>query len=102
MSELTLTTRDGGRTTLGSALVDALATAVGGAVLTADSAGYDDARSIWNAMIDRRPGLIVECAGADDVILAVNFAREHQLLVAVRGGGHNIAGNGVCDGGIMI
>ena len=53
-------------------------------------------------MIDRRPGLIVRCTGTADVMQAVAFARQHQLLVAVRGGGHNIAGNAVCDGGLMI
>ena len=73
-----------------------------GSLLTPDSPGYDEARTIWNAMIDRRPGLIVRCADATDVARAVRFARSHDLLVAVRGGGHNIAGNAVCDGGLMI
>ena len=73
-----------------------------GSLLTPDSPGYDEARTIWNAMIDRRPGLIVRCADANDVARAVRFARAHDLLVAVRGGGHNIAGNAVCDGGLMI
>ena len=73
-----------------------------GSLLTPDSPGYDEARTIWNAMIDRRPGLIVQCADANDVARAVRFARAHDLLVAVRGGGHNIAGNAVCDGGLMI
>jgi FAD/FMN-containing dehydrogenase len=73
-----------------------------GSLLTPESPGYDEARTIWNAMIDRRPGLIVRCATAEDVARAVRFARAHDLLVAVRGGGHNIAGNAVCDGGLMI
>lgn len=73
-----------------------------GSLLTPDSPGYDEARTIWNAMIDRRPGLIVRCATAEDVARAIRFARAHDLLVAVRGGGHNIAGNAVCDGGLMI
>ncbi|MGN6390626.1 MAG: FAD-binding oxidoreductase [Gemmatimonadales bacterium] len=73
-----------------------------GSLLTPDSPGYDEARTIWNAMIDRRPWLIVRCATAEDVARAVRFGRAHDLLVAVRGGGHNIAGNAVCDGGLMI
>jgi FAD/FMN-containing dehydrogenase len=73
-----------------------------GTLLTPDSPGYDEARTIWNAMIDRRPGLIVQCADTRDVASAVRFARQHDLLVAVRGGGHNIAGNAVCDGGLVI
>ena len=75
---------------------------VRGAVCLPGEAGYDEARAIWNAMIDRRPGLVVRCAGAADVMHAVRFARANGLLVAVRGGGHNIAGNAVCDGGLMI
>jgi FAD/FMN-containing dehydrogenase len=70
-----------------------------GPLLTPGSDGYDQARTIWNAMIDRRPGLIVRCADTGDVARAVRFARTHDLVVAVRGGGHNIAGNAVCDGG---
>jgi len=64
--------------------------------------GYDDARAVYNGMIDRRPGLIARCADVADVITAVNAARHHELLVAVRGGGHNAGGLGVCDGGLVI
>jgi len=71
-------------------------------VLQAGDEDYDTARSIWNAMIDRRPALIVRCAGAADVMTSVDFARQHGLLLAVRGGGHNIAGNAVCDDGLML
>ncbi|WP_137285939.1 FAD-binding oxidoreductase [Halorussus salinisoli] len=63
---------------------------------------YDDARAVWNGMIDKQPGLIAQCAGAADVISAVNFARENDILVAVRGGGHNVAGTAVCDDGLVI
>jgi FAD/FMN-containing dehydrogenase len=63
---------------------------------------YETARKIWNAMIDKHPALIVRCAGVADVITAVQFARTHNLLVAVRGGGHNVSGNAVCDGGLVI
>ena len=102
MGDLNLTTLDGGNTTIGADAVAALAAGLRGSLLSAADAEYDDARSVWNAMIDRRPGLIVRCAGAADVVRAVRFAREHQVLLAVRGGGHNIAGNAVCDGGVMI
>jgi len=81
---------------------DALEKSMRGTVLRPDSKGYNEARTIWNAMIDRRPALIAQCAGAEDVKLAVNFAREHGLLTAVRSIGHNIAGNAVCDNGMVI
>ncbi|HEY7493975.1 MAG TPA: FAD-dependent oxidoreductase, partial [Candidatus Tectomicrobia bacterium] len=63
---------------------------------------YDSARAIHNGMIDRRPALIVRCAGVADVMAAVTFARSHNLVVAVRGGGHGVPGFAVCDGGLMI
>ncbi|SDB00033.1 FAD-binding oxidoreductase [Sinorhizobium sp. NFACC03] len=102
MNDLSLTNLHAGKTTIASAAIDALAGRLRGRVLNAGGASYDEARTIWNGMIDRRPGLIVQCAGAADVVNAVRFAAEKQLLVAVRGGGHNIAGNAVCDGGLMI
>ena len=64
--------------------------------------GYDDARAIWNAMIDRRPAMIVRCASTADVVRAVNYARDYHLLVSVRGGGHNVAGSALNDGGMVI
>ncbi len=76
--------------------------ALAGEVLTAADAQYDEARQIWNGMIDKRPALIARCHGVADVIAAVNFAREHDLIIAVRGGGHNVAGTALCDGGIVI
>ena len=73
-----------------------------GTLLQPADADYDQARKVWNAMIDKRPALIARCAGVADVIQSVNFARTHNLLVAVRGGGHNVGGNAVCDGGLTI
>jgi FAD/FMN-containing dehydrogenase len=75
---------------------------VRGAVLQPDDDGYDEARAIWNGLIDRRPALIVRCTGAADVVDCVNFAREHDLLLSIRGGAHNVAGNAVNDGGLVI
>src|SRR5687768_713331 len=73
-----------------------------GALLRPGEEGYEEARRVWNGGIDRRPALIARCAGADDVATAVRFARERDLPVSVRGGGHSIAGHSVCDGGVMI
>jgi FAD/FMN-containing dehydrogenase len=73
----------------------------GEAILPADT-GYEEARKIWNAMIDKRPAIIARCKTTDDVVQAVGFARESGLTLAVRGGGHNIAGNALCDAGIVI
>ena len=73
-----------------------------GALLRSGEDGYDQARTVWNGMIDKCPALIARCTNSTDVISAVRFARKHHLLVSVRGGGHNIAGNAVCAGGLMI
>ncbi|WP_222914363.1 FAD-binding oxidoreductase [Natrinema sp. SYSU A 869] len=73
-----------------------------GTLLRPNDDGYDEARTIWNAMIDREPALIAQCASVTDVIASVNFATEHGLTLAVKGGGHNAAGNAVCDGGLVI
>lgn len=73
-----------------------------GHVLLPGDVDYDEVRQIWNAMVDRKPALIARCAAPEDVVQAVALARQHQLLVSIRGGGHNIAGNAVCDDGLMI
>ena len=82
--------------------VDNLAGSFSGRLVQPGDAGYDEARTVWNGMIDRRPGLILRCTTPADVSRAVRFARANNLLVAVRGGGHNIAGSAVCEGGLMI
>ena len=73
-----------------------------GRLITADNADYDTARAVWNGAVDRRPRLIARCSGSTDVASAVRFARAHDLEIAVRGGGHNVAGTAVCDDGIVI
>ena len=83
-------------------IIDDFKSTIRGEVLLPADAGYEDARRIWNAMIDRRPTVIVRCSGVADIMRAVAFARDRDLPVAVRGGGHNIAGNAVCDDGLMI
>lgn len=82
--------------------VDDFRASLRGQLLLPDSTGYDSARKIWNGMFDRKPALIARCAGAADVIRSVNFARSFGLLLAVRGGGHSLSGQSVCDNGLMI
>ncbi|WP_417729464.1 FAD-binding oxidoreductase [Roseovarius sp.] len=82
--------------------IDDLRAAVSCAVITEGDAHYDDARRVWNGMIDRRPAVIVRCLGPEDVMCAVRFAGAQGLPVAIRGGGHNVAGHAVCEGGVMI
>jgi FAD/FMN-containing dehydrogenase len=87
---------------LGETSIQKLRAALRGDLLCPGDGGYDAARVVWNGMIDRRPTLIARCQGAADVVASVNFARDHGLPLAVRGGGHNVAGSAVCDDGLMI
>jgi hypothetical protein len=73
-----------------------------GEMIRPEDDGYDTARAIFNGMVNKRPAMIVRCAGTSDVIQGVNFARTHNLLLSVRGGGHSIAGKAVCNGGVML
>jgi len=91
-----------GRLALDDATVQDFTASLRGEVLRPTDEGYDEARKIQNGMIDRRPTLIARCAGVADVIASVNFARDQQLLLSVRGGGHSVPGFSVCDGGLMI
>jgi FAD/FMN-containing dehydrogenase len=88
--------------TIDDSVAQELADGLQGRVLRPGQDGYDAARALWNGMIDRSPGLIARCASTADVVHAVNVARTHDLPLAVRGGGHNAAGNASCDGGLVI
>src|SRR4029453_10646158 len=102
MAELRVTTMQGTDTVLKDTAIEAFRSSVRGVLLCATDTGYDTARKVWNGMIDRPPALIVRCTGVADVIAAVQFVRTHDLLVAVRGGGHNVAGHAVWEGGLLI
>src|SRR6202166_2906018 len=82
--------------------IDDLRARLRGPLLVPGDAGYDDARAIWNAMIDGRPLGVVRCLGVADVLAGVTFARDNGLELSIKGGGHNIAGLAVCDGGLML
>ncbi|MGH8960917.1 MAG: FAD-binding oxidoreductase [Jatrophihabitantaceae bacterium] len=82
--------------------LEALRSAVSGKVCTPEDTDYDDCRRVWNAQVDRKPAVVVMCAGTDDVVAVIAHAREHGLEITVRGGAHNTSGSAVCDGGLMI
>lgn len=100
--DLRARTLDGGEVTLARADIVDLAAGMRGALLLADSAQYDSARHIWNGAFDWHPALIARCSGQADVRRAIEFARVHRLLTAVRGGGHSTSGKSSCDGGLML
>ena len=102
MTEVQFKGLRGATIALSNEILTALQLQLRGSLCLADEAGYDEARTVWNAMIDRRPAAVVRCHGASDVMRAVRLARDNGLLVAVRGGGHNISGNAVCEGGLLI
>ena len=91
-----------GTNTLDPAASSRLAPDFAGELISPGDGGYDEARKVYNGMIDRRPGLIARCADAEDVAAAVDFARREGVLVSIRGGGHNAGGLGVCDDGLVI
>lgn len=102
MAERRFVTITGAEKALDETVIDKFGAALRGEMLRPGDRGYDAVRKVWNGMIDKRPALIVRCTGTSDVVDAVTFARDHDLLVSVRGGGHNIAGASVCERGIMI
>lgn len=102
MTAIVAETVRGAVTELSATDIENLRGSMQGRMLVDGDARYDQCRAVWNSMVDRRPALIVECAGASDVVNCVNFARSHALPISVRSGGHNIAGSAVCDGGLMI
>jgi FAD/FMN-containing dehydrogenase len=93
---------EGGELELRDDAVAGLRGRLRGPLLVNGDPGYEDSRTLWNAMIDRRPALVARCVGAADVVACVNFAREHGVLLAIKGGGHNIAGLAVCEGGLQL
>jgi FAD/FMN-containing dehydrogenase len=94
--------RAGGHAMVEERILEALQGRFRGPLLLAGDAGYDEARTVFNALIDHRPALIARCSGAADLIAAVELARERDLLVSMKRGGHGVAGKAVCDGGLMI
>ncbi len=102
MADMTVTTFDGTGARLLEATVEEFKQSLRGQLITPGDDHYEEARQVWNANIDRRPGLICRPIGVVDVINAVNFARDHNLLVSVRGGAHSFAGTCVCNGGMVI
>lgn len=82
--------------------IEKLKNKVKGQIVLPNDSNYNEVRKIWNAMIDRRPAVIVQCAEADDVLHAVSYARDNGLEISIRGGGHNIAGSALCDNGVLI
>ena len=102
MADLNIATLSGDYAVISEAAVEDFRGSLHGESLLPGDAGYDGARRIWNAMVDKRPALIARCSGTADVINSVNFARENSLLISVRSGGHNFPGNSVCNDGLMI
>jgi FAD/FMN-containing dehydrogenase len=102
MPDLKVTTTTGAEIVLKEAVVEELRGSLRGEVLCPGDDGYHDARSIWNALFDKKPALIVRCAGVSDIMRSIHFARTNSIPVAVRGGGHNVSGSGACDGSLML
>ncbi len=102
MAGLQVVTLNGSEKLIEDTILQEFRDSLGGASILAVDQEYDEARAIWNGSIDKHPAIIIQCSGVADVIASVNFASKNNLLIAVRGGGHNVAGNAVCDGGLVI
>jgi FAD/FMN-containing dehydrogenase len=102
LTNLMARTMEGAELQLETGAVDDLKSRLRGALLRGGEPGYDDARSLWNGMIDRKPALIARCLGTADIVTCVGFARSHGLALSIKGGGHNIAGLALCDGGLTL
>jgi FAD/FMN-containing dehydrogenase len=102
MAELRIVTLVGAESSLDEAEVERFGSLLRGELLRPVDAGYEEARQLWNGVIDRRPALIARCAAVEDVVETMNFARENDLLLAVRGGGHNVAGTASAEGGLVL
>jgi hypothetical protein len=96
------TAHDGGRVEIGTVMLDNLKLHLRGQVIIAGGTDYDECRTVWNAMIDKKPSIVVRCLGTADVIECIRFAQEHGLLLSIKGGGHNIAGLAAIDDGMML
>jgi len=95
-------TTDGSEIDLKQEALDGLKMRLRGPVFLPGDAGYEESRTVWNSMIDRKPAVIARCIGVADVIACVQFARDNQLLLCIKGGGHNIAGLATADGALML
>jgi len=102
MSDTKVRTRKGGEITLTENAIQKFRESLRGELIQRAHPGYNDARKVYNAMHDRHPSLLIWAVGVPDVIAVIKFARDHDLLLAVRGGGHNVAGFGTCDGGVVL
>src|SRR6056300_2089789 len=87
---------------LDSAVIEAFANQLRGEMILPENANYNESRKVYNGMIDKHPGMIVKCVDVADVMSCVNFGRDNDLLIAIRGGGHNGGGLGICNDGLVI
>jgi hypothetical protein len=102
MTRYTIATRDETTTTLTEETAEVLRQRLRGPLLSREDAGFEEATRLWNGMIEKTPALIVQPTGTADIVAALDFARDHDLSLSVRGGGHNIAGTALADGGLTI